>query len=176
MTDTIYLVVGESGSGKDTVINHLVKRNGIRRIDSYTTRPCRGPGDRHIFVDDYFEWVAQNPNEVIVGYTEFDGHYYWATATQVARSDVYIIDPDGVRFFRNTYMGSKCVRVIYFNVPLYKRFFRMLRRGDGIFKAIRRLLNDGTKFDSAMKLADYVVNDGAVEEMAENLLAYMRKN
>lgn len=175
MTDTIFLIVGESGSGKDTIVNRLVKLYGVRCIDSYTTRPRRDINDRHLFVDNYFEWKANNPDDTIVGYTLFDGHHYWATASQVEENNVYIIDPDGVRFFRNAYCGPKDVKVIYFNVPAYKRIFRMLKRGDGIIKSLKRFFNDDAKFFGAMQMADYVISDAPIENMVNELWAYMNK-
>lgn len=176
MTDTIYLIMGESGAGKDTVVDRLVEQHGLRRLCSYTTRPSRGIGDKHIFVDDFLAWRNANPDDTIVGYTEFDGHYYWATASQVEESDFYIIDPDGVRFFRNAYFGSKRVKVIYFNMPGYKRIDHMVKRGDGLWNAAKRFLHDNKKFIDAMRMADYVVNDGTIDEMAADLFAYMNKN
>ena len=175
MFNSVFLVVGESGSGKDTIVNKLVNEKGIQRIDSYTTRPRRNESDRHIFVDSFTEWKAENPDETIIGYTEFDSHTYWATATQLENNDVYIIDPDGVRYLRNAYRGHKPVKVIYLNVPGYVRLYRMLKRGDGLRKTIKRFLQDDTKFIGAMQMADYVISDGSIDSMANQLWEYMSK-
>lgn len=175
MFNATFLVVGESGSGKDTIVNKLVKDKGIRRIDSYTTRPRRNDEDRHIFETSYYQWILKNPDESIIGYTEFDGHIYWATASQLEQNDVYIIDPDGVRFLRNAYRGKKPVKVIYLNVPAYVRIKRMLKRGDGLRKTIKRFLQDDNKFIGAMQMADYVISDGSIDSMANQLWEYMSK-
>ena len=175
MFSATFLIVGESGSGKDTIVNKLVKEKGIRRIDSYTTRPQRNADDRHIFVDNYAGWVRENPDETIIGYTEFDGHTYWATAAQLESNDIYIIDPDGVRFLRNAYSGAKPVKVVYLNVPGYVRINRMLKRGDGLWNAARRFLQDDNKFIGAMQMADYVISDGPIDSMANQLWEYMSK-
>ena len=173
MTNAIFLVVGESGSGKDTIVNRLVKLYGIKRIDSYTTRKSRGDNDRHIFVKDFVSWQIANPEEQLVGYTEFSGAQYWATASQVDSSDVYIIDPAGVRYFWNAYTGQKRVKVVYLHVPAYKRIWRMLKRGDGLIGAIKRLWHDDSQFIGAMRMADYVISDGSIDEMAAELWTYM---
>lgn len=171
--DVIYLVVGKSGSGKDTIVNRLVKLYGVRRLDSYTTRPRRSLDDRHCFVDDYYAWRTHNPDEVIVGYTKFKGHHYWATQEQVEKSNLYVIDPDGVRFFVDHYKGGKSVKVIYLNVPAAVRFRRMRNRGDSIFEAIRRVWYDRYKFSGGTELADIIIQDGSVDEMTDAVWRYM---
>lgn len=173
MSNTIFLIVGESGSGKDTIVNELVRRYGMKRIDSYTTRPSRGPDDRHVFVDDYHEWLLRNPNDTVVGYTEFSGHHYWASASQVEENDLYIIDPDGVRFFRTAYTGPKSVKVVYLCVPAIVRFMRMMERGDGFISSMKRIIHDKTKFAGAMQMADRVIGDGSIGHMTGELWSYI---
>ena len=124
---TILLLVGESGSGKTTVANKLCRKYGLKQIDSYTTRPPRYAGEGgHTFVtDDEFDQLTD-----IVGYTNYNGNRYCATAAQVETHDIYVIDPAGVDFFRTAYHGSKKVVVVELIVDEEKRRERMRMRGD----------------------------------------------
>ena len=102
-----FLIVGPSGSGKTSVCLSLEKY-GLSQIYSYTTRKPRGPGEKgHVFVDDYNEWIENNPEDTIVGYTVFAGNHYWATSKQVQENDLYVIDPAGVDFFNRRYCGDR---------------------------------------------------------------------
>lgn len=134
MTKPIFLIVGASGSGKDTVTNLLCERYGYSRIKSYTTRPSRGTETdeaSHIFVSDAeFEELKD-----LVAYTQFDGFRYCATAEQVEKADLYIIDPKGVEFFNEHYKGSKKPCVIYIESSIADRFTWLCERYGGDEKA-----------------------------------------
>ena len=51
----------------------------------------------------------------------------------------------------------------------------MLKRGDGLWNAARRFLQDDNKFIGAMQMADYVISDGPIDSMANQLWEYMSK-
>lgn len=141
--NSILLLVGASGSGKTTVANELCQRYGLKQIDSYTTRPPRYHGEAgHIFVsDDEFDRL-----ENLVGFTNYNGARYCATAAQVEACDVYVIDPAGVEFFRTAYRGSKTVFVAELLVPDDVREQRMYQRGDSEEQIRSRLELDAKIF------------------------------
>lgn len=91
MKDRMILVVGRTASGKDTIVEKL-EDAGFKPVLSYTTRPSRGPADRHIFITEeeaakYTERAAE---------TVINGHQYFTTYEQLEDCDVYIVDPTGV--------------------------------------------------------------------------------
>ncbi|MDD6104103.1 MAG: guanylate kinase [Bacteroidales bacterium] len=93
MKRTIIAIVGPSGCGKTTLANYLCQHHNIPTIISYTTRPMR-PGEQdgveHLFVTE-----EQMPSkDVMLAYTQFGGHHYWANKAQVPqyRPCTYIID------------------------------------------------------------------------------------
>lgn len=174
MSNSIYLIVGKSGSGKDTIVNELVKRFGLRRLDSWTTRPRRNLNDRHFFTDDFEEWKRNNPDDKIVGYTLFNGYHYWASQSQVDGSDLYVIDPAGVEWMSRTYTGSKVIYTIYVDVPARERFARMCGRGDGALQAVQRILHDQKAFDGFKQTADFVVHNDRVEDSVDDVWNYIK--
>lgn len=175
MSDTIFLIMGKSGAGKDAVVNALCKKYGLARLNSYTTRPRRGPGDLHEFVLSYAGWLEAHPDDPVVGYTYFADHHYWASQSQVDAADLYVIDPDGVEWFRNHYNGSKAIFAIYIDVPWYKRLMRMWHRGDGFLAAMRRLAHDHRKFASVLAQADSVVGNDELSDCVADIADLIRR-
>ena len=150
----IYLIVAPSGAGKTLLTELLEQEYGYKTIQSYTTRQPRHDGERgHLFITnkEFDELLA---NEIIVAYTEFCGNRYCATAKQVDENDLYVIDPKGIEFFKNSYKGNKDVKVIYIESSTSTRYERMCQRyqnnGDSRLdaseKALERIENDVMEF------------------------------
>lgn len=161
--NNICLLVGESGSGKTTIASILENDYDYKQLMSYTTRPPRCDGEvGHVFVsDEEFDKLTD-----MVGYTEFNGYRYCATAQQVEENDIYVIDPAGVDYFKHAYRGDKNVVVIYISVDRGERFVRMINRGDPAEKVYERLLNDDEAFANVE--ADYTIyNDSDPYECAD---------
>ena len=141
--DYIVLIVGKSGSGKSSICNYLSHKFGLKELRSYTTRKKRGLADfSHEFIsDDEFDSLTD-----ICAYTEFDGHRYCATSAQVDESDLYVIDPDGVKFFLSKYKGKKIPMVVYINCEEPALISHMIMRGDSSEDISRRLAHDKVAF------------------------------
>lgn len=162
------LLVGGSGSGKTEISKELYKRYGLSSIESYTTREPRFKNETgHIFIDDY-EADEILDNEEIVGYTEFNGNRYFATAYQVEENEIYIIDKWGVEYFDEHYTGKKNIIVVYLDVDDQTRFERMMA-SRGTYEAAQRIKYDQEAFKGMKYLADYIVENydlnNAVEEI-----------
>ena len=182
MSNTIFLIVGESGSGKTILVSSLEKQKKLKSIQSYTTRKPRYEDEYgHIFISEN----EFNLLEGIVGYTEYNGNKYCATSQQVEENDLYVIDIDGVDFFRNAYKGNKNVRVIYIKSDIGTRFDRMVERGekDGLTHsqasdiAIDRIKNDVMAFRNAKDIADFIVynnSDVVFQDVVIKVWNYIR--
>lgn len=139
-------------------------------IESYTTRQKRYEGETgHVFVtDEEFDQLTD-----FVGYTEFDGHRYAATAQQVEENTFYVIDPAGVEYFMNHYHGDKNVHVVVVRTSAWTRFRRMKQR-DGWKKAIKRIIYDAKAFAGVEQLADVIIdNNDELHVAVSELLTYI---
>ena len=149
--NNIYLILGESGSGKTTIQTLLCKQHDLKAVSSYTTRPPRGEDEiGHIFVtDDEFDKL-----ENIVAYTEYNNNRYCATYEQIEDNDLYVIDIDGIDFFKKVYRGNKDIKIIYILSPIHTRAERMEIRNEKFSKIMERVVNDVIAFKNAKNLAD----------------------
>ena len=144
--DTLILLVGPSGSGKSTVASLLERKNGLRQLRSYTTRPRRTPTeDGHLFITEEEFRILRD----LVAYAEYDGYRYGATLPQVESSDVYVVDVSGIELLVKNYKGPKKLVAFCFAVDEETIQGRMAARGDTPDAIDRRLTADRAAFDGA---------------------------
>lgn len=170
----IYLIVGRSGSGKTELTNLLTEKLNATTIDSYTTRPKRSENEKgHIFATEK-EYINAKIKNEIVAETLFAGNYYWASKDQVNNADIYIVDPKGAADVKKAYddkIISKKPIVIKLSVKRKEALKRMLKRGDSMTDANRRLFNDDNIFSDFpydIKInANMSINDVLEETIAK---------
>ena len=169
----IFLIVGPSGSGKSTAVDLVANHKGLNVLQSYTDRAPRYGGEKgHIFVStEKFKALAGPNNCNMVAYTFFNNHHYGATTELVDNSDLYVIDPAGVRFMKEHYHGKRKIIVVGFIVDPQYAMSRMIRRGDTGEQANARLQNDAVEFAGFEQLCDYLIdtNKLGIIETAEEL-------
>lgn len=154
--DIILLLVGRSGSGKTTIANMLCENNGFTELKSYTTRPKRYEDEKcHIFATkEEFDKLKD-----LVAYTMFDNNEYCATKEQVEDADVYVIDPNGVTTFMQSYTGNKQILVMYLDASEKTCIEHMLHRGDDYDRVQQRALHDNDKFSEITCPIDIVIEE-----------------
>jgi len=160
---TVILLVGQSSSGKDSIAS-LLEKDGYRILKSYTTRPRRiGEENTHIFIKP--EDVYQYKND-FVAYTKIGDYEYFSTKQQLFDSQIYIIDPVGIKYLKSKIKNIKFV-VIYINVDTKERFKRAKEiRKDNVKEIIKRFKAEKQQFDEFKINAefDYSVSNYDVEK------------
>lgn len=151
---TVFLIAGESASGKDSLVQRVCKDMSLKQVISYTTRARRlGEGDSHIFID---KADVDKYRDDMIAYTEIDGNEYFATSQQLEESDIYVIDPIGIKRLR-TLVANKNMRfvTIYINTPLGIRKVRSANRGDLPFVYESRVEDETQQFQYFLKHAEF---------------------
>lgn len=174
MTKFLIALIGPSGSGKTTVAESLQSTYGMESIESYTTRPMRYEGERgHTFITEE-EFLKTYPEKEkspeFVAYTEFNGYRYFATQSQVNSSEVYIIDPAGMKYLKERYKGPKKIITVWLDADELICSNRMVKRGDEVNSVSNRLWHDRRVFtDTEKAKADHVIE--VTEEMSPDTIA-----
>lgn len=155
----LFLFIGKSASGKTTIANLLEEREGMKQVQSYTTRPPRFKGETgHRFITD----DECNNLENIVASTLYNGYWYCATLDQINEVDIYVIDVTGANeLLHNRDMINRDIHIIYFDVSVYERIKRMRERGGTDTQIISRLLHDERDdwFDNVCNFGKEIFND-----------------
>lgn len=157
----IFFILGDSGSGKTTICNLLKEKYGLTFVNSYTTRPKRFDGEiGHEFVTTD-EFKALKDNGLICAYTLYNDYEYGATIEQVENNDLYVIDYDGLEYFKNNYNGTKKIHSIFISASKEECEKRMSSRGDSNNNISSRLKNDEIVFKDIMFKCDtiFINND-----------------
>lgn len=145
--NNLYCLVGPSGSGKSTLEELLCKKHQLTPVVSHTTRPMREgeeSGKNHIFVSrEDFDLIRKD----LVAYTEFDGYEYGTTKEMLGRSDIYVIDLEGLYFLECRYEDRQVV-VLGLNPGPVTCCERMKARGDSDEEIEERLENDFDDFEN----------------------------
>ncbi|MEC4565430.1 AAA family ATPase [Paenibacillus sp. CMAA1739] len=149
----VFLLMGYSGSGKTEVAKALQGR-GYNILQSYTTRQPRHENEwGHIFTsNEVYEQLERDKQ--VAAYSYFDGNHYFSTKDQIYSTDIYVVDPDGIKELKETVKDVEFV-VIYLKVDKETRMERMKNRGDSVDKILKRISGDGRKFRK--KRFDYQV-------------------
>lgn len=167
----IILLVGESASGKDSLAKQL-EQDGYKLLKSYATRPKRTPEENtHIFIQP--EEVVKYKNKIIA-FTQIGAYKYFATIDQVYESDIYIIDPAGVNYFKSKLPSDIKPIVIYINVDEQTRIDRARKRGDNEKVRLQRFIDEFDQFEEFRRKAqfDYSISNYDINK-AYKILKYI---
>ena len=151
--NTIIFIVGETGSGKDTISKLLPYPVNV----SWTTRPMRlgdVQGETHWFVSD--EKFAKAGE--MLAYTEIGPYKYGLPLGSLPDGiSIYIIDPDGIKWFRDNYKKDKLKTItIGLTLPLSERLKRCVSmRKDDPKQFDERVKAETERFDKFKLSCDY---------------------
>ena len=145
-TKPLICICGETASGKDTLVSKLLQayddgRNLVKAICSYASRPMRDgeeEGKEHYFVSkEEFQVLKEKYKDDILAYTKIcskenpDGYEYMALINELEHANIYIIDPQGLKYLKEKF-GDRIpnIVVIYITAPLDHRIERAKSRSD----------------------------------------------
>lgn len=175
---TLIFLVAETGAGKDTVANKLPYPN----IVSYKTGPLRNSdiqGVTHHFIsDEKMDEIEQQNN--VIAWTKTGDIRYCAIADQIKEDiTVYIINPDGVRWFKQYYNKNDLNTItIGLFVPLEVRRSRCRVRSD--FKTVfENRVDDEQKDYEKFRLNgefDYMIKNYDSTKTAAIIMDIIQKN
>ena len=165
------VLAGASASGKTEVAKVLVKKYGVTKIVTTTTRDKRIGEVNGV---DYFFVTKEEFEKMIlddrfVEYTLYNGQMYGSTKDQIAPDKCVVIDPAGLRSYIN--LGNKDIVTFYLEADEETRHQRMILRGDDAQKIKSRIENDRIAFKKKnIAKVDYVIdagNEHSIEEVAK---------
>ena len=168
----LILLVGETGSGKDTIANKLP----YKKVISYTTRPIRDTdvnGINHWFVSD--EEMDELEKKDLIAWTKTGNVRYCATIDSLIEDTmIYIINPDGVRWFKEHYKGSEVNMIIIgLYVSLEERMERCKTRSDFNSSFMQRVKDEQEDFDKFRLNGEF---DYLIKNTDSNITAQIVKN
>ena len=167
MSKTLFCIVGETGSGKDTVARKLNKK----LVVSYTTRPKRDneiDGREHYFITDE-EFDRMEKEEHLIAYTKIGNIRYGATLERLNGAEIYVINPDGVKWFKENGIRELKIVTIGLFVPLEERKKRCSWRSDyetSFMKRVEAEKNDFEQFRLNGEF-DYMIYNHDLEKTAK---------
>ena len=168
MNKGIVFIVGETGSGKDTVARQLQ----FNKVVSYSTRPMRNTdieGINHHFIT---EKEAKNliTRKGIIAYTDKGGATYFALENELKPGiNIYIINPDGIRWYKEFGPHNIESLVIYLHTPLKVREERCKHRSDFNERFYKRVIDERDDYNE-FRLSDewdIMINNKNSQKTAE---------
>ena len=169
---TIFCILGESGSGKDTLVEYTLKefKLDLKPVLSYTDRPIRQGeqnGKEHVFLskEEMTEFLNSNKKD-IAAYTQIGetGYRYCAMTSVIDRSDIYIIDPNGLNEFKERTGNRYNIVAIYIDCPLKERRKRTEGRSDAASNFEARVAAESDQFAKFREEHgyDHVIDNGSM--------------
>lgn len=138
-----FLIIGRTSSGKSSISKEVASQLGLEVVKSYTTRSKRNSDDNdHIFIKQ--EEVEQYRNSMIA-YTEINGAQYFVTYDMLNKSDIYVIDPKGVKYLKESCPDFEYIE-IYIWTPRAIAEIYALDRGDDLKTYNKRYEDENEQF------------------------------
>lgn len=169
----LFCLVGPSGCGKTSIANCLTMK-GLTPVESYTTRQPRfknEPG--HIFIsEEEFDTLKSD----MISTTHFSGYNYGITPQLLNQSDIFVVDPAGVKELKEKYHSRPIVVIAYVcSKETCKK--RMLGRGDSFENVNNRLTHDELAFSDFVKFVDVIISaENDFSQVLKETLSVIKKN
>lgn len=153
------ILVGASASGKTEVAKMLFRLFQMRKVITHTTRPMRKgekDGVDYHFVDEE-TFLDLDSKNYFVEKTNYNGNFYGTSRTELGDNKVLIVDPRGLQSFLA--LNDPSIVSFFMDVSKETRRLRILKRGDDLASAIKRIQTDETEFSKeSVAMCEHVIN------------------
>lgn len=180
MKQILITVAGRNGAGKSLIAKKMAEALGLNVVKSYATRKPR-PEELekglencdHIFVSD----EEYDKLENITAETEINGARYCTTQEILDNSDIYVIDPKGIKDLKERCGSRYKILQFYIYADADKRAARFVARGETKAKFEAREQSEDEQF------CDYennhgwdiiIYNNWDVDAAVKTMLGYVR--
>lgn len=180
MRQILITVAGRNSAGKSLIAKKVAEALGLNVVKSYATRKPR-PEELekglencdHIFVSD----EEYDKLENITAETEINGVRYCTTQEILDNSDIYVIDPKGIKDLKERCGSRYKLLQFYIYADADKRAARFVARGESKAKFESREQSEGEQF------CDYennhgwdiiIYNNWDIDTAVKTMLGYVR--
>lgn len=180
MRQILITVAGRNSAGKSIIAKKVAEALGLNVVKSYATRKPR-PEELekglencdHIFVSD----EEYDKLENITAETEINGARYCTTQEILDNSDIYVIDPKGIKDLKERCGSRYKILQFYIDADADKRAARFVARGETKAKFEAREQSEDEQF------CDYennhgwdiiIYNNWDIDTAVKTMLGYVR--
>ena len=180
MRQILITVAGRNSAGKSLIAKKVAEALGLNVVKSYATRKPRPEELQkglencdHIFVSD----EEYDKLENITAETEINGARYCTTQEILDNSDIYVIDPKGIKDLKERCGSRYKLLQFYIYADADKRAARFVARGETKAKFEAREQSEGEQF------CDYennhgwdiiIYNNWDIDTAVKTMLGYVR--
>lgn len=177
-----FLFIGRTGAGKTVIAYHVCKKLGLKQVKSLTTRAPRNTNEKNNSYDHHFvsekDFLIAGLEYGFAAYTEINGNKYATTFDELDKSDIYVIDPAGVKNLKEI-CGDKYRFVeIYIRVPYSLNEERFVSRGGAKQEFKKRYDDESEQFSDYEKSQEFdyhVLNDQSIDEAVNMICEIIKK-
>lgn len=177
-----FLFVGRTGAGKTVIAYHVCKKLGLKQVKSLTTRAPRNANEKNNSYDHYFvsekDFLVAGLEYGFAAYTEINGNKYATTFDELDKSDVYVIDPAGVKNLKEACGDQYKFIEIYIRVPYRLNEQRFIDRGGTKQEFKSRYDDESTQFaeyEKAQMFDYHLLNDKPLDEAVDIVCEWIKK-
>ena len=162
-----YLIVGRTGSGKDALAKKLVSELGLTQVKSYATRDKRSEDeDTHIFITP----EEADKIEKKIAYVDLGKYAYFSTPEDVAKHDIYIVEPSGV-FEVADACPDETFHVIYVWADKLERRIHAVKRAEDPIKEEKKFEQRELDENATFKDFEEMINEDGLGQLPDNVTA-----
>lgn len=180
MRQILITVAGRNSAGKSLIAKKVAEALGLHVVKSYATRKPR-PEELekglencdHIFVSD----EEYNKLENITAETEINGARYCTTQEILDNSDIYVIDPKGIKDLKERCGSRYKILQFYIYADADKRAARFVARGETKAKFEAREQSEDEQFCNYENNHGWdiiIYNNWDIDTAVKTMLGYVR--